>query len=69
MTRRMERGARIVIEEWMRVKRWDKLLLVTTKEHLEESRALRKYAVGKVHSVSTLVVEDLGRHVGVFRYE
>ena len=32
MTRNMERGARIVIEEWMRVKRWDKLLLVTTKE-------------------------------------
>ena len=43
----MERGARIVIEEWMRVKKWDKLLIVTTKEHLEESRALRKYAVEK----------------------
>ncbi|GFI50916.1 aminopeptidase [Lachnospiraceae bacterium 62-26] len=66
MTRNMERGARIVIEEWMRVKRWDKLLIVTTKEHLKEAQVLREIAEGKVHSVSSLVVEDLGRHVGVF---
>lgn len=66
MTQNMERGARIVIEEWMRVKRWDKLLIVTTREHLEEAQALRKYAAGRVHSVNSLVVEDMGRHVGVF---
>ena len=66
MARNMERGARIVIEEWMRVKPWDKLLIVTTKDHLEESRMLRKCAVGRVNSVNSLVVEDMGRHVGVF---
>ena len=66
MTENMERGARIVVEEWLGVKPWDKLLIVTTKEHLEESRALRKCAVRKVHSVSSLVVENTGKHVGVF---
>lgn len=66
MTQNMERGARIVVDEWLGVKPWDKLLVVTTKEHLEESRALRKCAVRKVHSVSSLVVENTGKHVGVF---
>ena len=62
----MERGAGIVIRSWVRVKPWDKLLIVTTKEHLPEARMLRKCAVGKVRSVNTLVVENKGRHVGEF---
>lgn len=66
MTQEMERGARIVIEEWIRVRPWDKLLIVTTKEHLEEAKVLRKCAEGRVYSVNSLVVEDTGRHVGVF---
>ncbi len=66
MSQNMERGARIVIEEWMRVKRWDKLLIVTTQEHLEELRVLREYASKHARSVNSLVVEDTGRHVGVF---
>lgn len=66
MTHDMERGARIVVEEWLRAKPWDKLLIVTTKEHLEEARALKKCAVERAHSVSSLVVENTGRHVGVF---
>lgn len=66
MTRNMERGAKIVVEEWIRVKPWDKLLIVTTKEHLEEAGALRKYAVERARSVNSLVVENTGKHVGVF---
>lgn len=66
MTQAMERGAEIVIEDWMRVKRWDRLLIVTTKEHLEEAKALRKCAQNRAYSVNSLVVEDMGRHVGVF---
>ena len=34
MSRDMERGAQIVICDWVRVKPWDKLLIVTTREHL-----------------------------------
>lgn len=66
MTHNMERGARIVVEEWLRVRPWDKLLIVTTKEHLEEVKMLRSCAQERVHSVSSLVVEDTGKHVGVF---
>lgn len=66
MTHNMERGARIVVEEWLRVKPWDRLLIVTTKEHIEEARALRRCAEERMHSVKSLVVEDTGKHVGVF---
>lgn len=66
MTDDMERGARIIIENWMRVKPWDKLLIVTSKEHLEELSILRKYAVKKAYAVSTFVMQDMGRHVGIF---
>lgn len=66
MSQNIKRGARIVIEEWMRVKRWDKLLIVTTREHLEELNVLRECARGQVRSVNSLVVEETGKHVGVF---
>lgn len=66
MTEDLERGARIVICDWVRVKRWDKLMIVTTKEHLEEAELLKRCAMGKVRSVNILVVENTGRHVGVF---
>lgn len=66
MARDMERGARIIIQDWVKVKPWDKLLIVTTKEHLPEARMLRKYALDSALSVNSLVVENTGRHVGVF---
>lgn len=66
MTQNMERGARIIIQDWVNVKPWDKLLIVTTKEHLPEARLLRKYAVRRARSVNSLIVENKGKHVGVF---
>lgn len=66
MTQNMERGAQIVIQDWVRVKPWDKLLIVTTKEHLPEARMLRKCAMNRVRSVNSLIVENKGKHVGVF---
>ena len=35
----MERGARIIIHEWVRVKAWDKVLIVTSKEHQAEGES------------------------------
>lgn len=66
MTQKMKRGARIIIQDWMRVKPWDRLLIVTTREHLPEALAMKECAKGRVKSVNTLIVEDMGRHVGVF---
>lgn len=62
----MERGARIIIQKWVRVKPWDKLLIVTSQEHLPEAKLLRKIAEERTNSVKLLVVENTGRHVGVF---
>lgn len=66
MTEKIERGARIVIRDWVRVRAWDKLLIVTSKEYLPEADALREYAQMRAHSVNTLFVENKGRHVGQF---
>ncbi len=66
MSHNLERGAKIVVEKWMRVKPWDRLLIVTTREHEEEAEVIRRFADEWVHSVNTLVLEDTGRHVGVF---
>jgi len=66
MSWEMERGARIIIEDWVQVKPWDKLLIVTSREHLAESRIMRKIAMGRARSVNSLIVENKGRHVGVF---
>lgn len=62
----MERGARIVICDWVKVKPWDRLLIVTTKEHVQEAEMLRACALEKTRMVNSLVVENTGRHVGVF---
>lgn len=64
--REIERGARIVIEDWVRIKPWDRLLIVTSKEYRAEAAELKKWAVKRARSVNTLFVENKGRYVGVF---
>lgn len=59
-------GARIIIHEWVRVKAWDKVLIVISKEHQAEAKALEMQARKKARSVNTLIVENKGRHVGIF---
>lgn len=66
MNRNIVRGAEIIIKDWVKVKPWDRLLIVTTKKNLPEARLLKKIAFTRSKSVNTLVVEDRGRHVGVF---
>ena len=62
----MECGARIIIRDWVQIKPWDRLLIVTTKEYLKEARCLRKEAFRRARSVDSLVVENKGKHVGIF---
>ena len=67
MTQELLRGARIVIHDWVRVKPWDKVLIVTTDKYLVEANVLKACAEkAKARSVNTLIVEQAGRHVGVF---
>lgn len=67
MTQNIERGARIIINEWVRVRPWDKVLIVTTDKYLKEAEIMKMYAEkAKARSVNTLIVDKSGRHVGVF---
>jgi len=62
----LERGARIVVYHWMQVKPWDRLLIVTTKEHAGEAEVLRYWAEKKTSTVNIFIAEETGRCVGVF---
>ena len=64
--RKIERGAMIVIKDWLRLKPWEKLMIVTSENHLEEAKALRYCAHKRAKSVDLMVVERRGKHVGVF---
>lgn len=63
---KMERGAQIVIREWLRLKPWENLLIVTSEQHVQEARALKKYALKRKASVDMMIVEKKGMKVGVF---
>ena len=64
--RKIERGAMIVIKDWLRLKPWEKLMIVTSENHLEEAKVLRHCAHKRAKSVDLMVVERRGKHVGVF---
>lgn len=60
------RGARIIINNWVKVRPWDNVLIVTSKDHMIEAQILKEVAQEKAKKVSILVVEKSGIHVGVF---
>lgn len=66
MNQKIERGARIVIQNWMKIKPWDKVLIVTNTKHMKEAQVLKQAALKRSKAVSLLVVERSGRHIGVF---
>ncbi|SCY76493.1 M29 family metallopeptidase [Alkaliphilus peptidifermentans] len=63
---RLERGAQIVIQDWMKIKRGDRLLIVTSDKYILESSALKKYALKRKASVDMMIMEKTGIQVGVF---
>lgn len=63
---KMERGAQIVIKNWLRLKPWEKLLIVTSENHLTEAMVLKHCAQKRVLSADLMVVEKRGKQVGVF---
>lgn len=62
----IERGAHIVIQKWIGLRPWHKLLIVTSEEHLSEAKALKKYALRRTTTVDLMIVEKSGAKVGVF---
>lgn len=64
--RNLQRGANIVIKSWMNIKNGDKLLIITTDNHLYEAEALKKCALELNASVEIMIVEKTGKQVGVY---
>lgn len=62
----MERGANIIIRDWLRLKPWENLLVVTSENHLAEARVLKQCALKRTLAADLMVVEKKGRHVGIF---
>lgn len=63
---RTERGAMIVVRDWLRLKPWEKLLIVTSENHMPEAEILRHCAHKRTKTVDLMVVEKRGKHVGIF---
>lgn len=63
---KLERGAEIVIRNWLQLKRRERLLIITDKTHLSEAQVLRHVAAELGSHVDTMVVEKQGIQVGVF---
>lgn len=66
MTNYLERGAQIIINDWVEIKSRDRLLIVTSARHIFEAEALKKYALKRNASVDIMVVEKSGIQVGVY---
>lgn len=62
----IDRGAEIVIKKWVKLKPWEKLLIVTSEETIEEAQALKKFALRRSASVDLMIVEKTGMKIGVF---
>lgn len=66
MIQRINRGAKIVINNWLRLKPWEKLLIVTSDDHAKEAEVLRRYAQRRRAPVDLMIVEKKGIKVGMF---
>lgn len=60
------RGAEIIINDWLNLKPYNKLLIVTEENHLSEVETLRD-AAGKIPCIADIMVADkVGIKVGVY---
>lgn len=66
MEQNIERGAQIVIRNWIRLKPWERLLIVTSDQHVKEAEALKRCALRRTAQVDLMIVEKKGKQVGVF---
>lgn len=66
MEQNIERGAQIVIKNWLKLKPWERLLIVTSEQHVKEADALRRFAQRRKAQADLMIVEKKGKQVGVF---
>lgn len=63
---KMHRGAAIVINHWLRLKPWEKLLIVTSDEYAKEAELMRFYAKKRRAATDLMIVEKKGIKVGMY---
>lgn len=64
--RHMKEGAAIIARDWLHLKSREKVLIVTTEQHMKEARVLKDCFKKKSHHVDLMVVEDKGKQIGEF---
>ena len=60
------RGANIVVRHWVRLKPWESLLIVTSNNYMREARALSRCAQKRALRVNLLIVEEVGKDIGIY---
>ena len=60
------RGSEIIAGDWLHLKHSDNVLIVTTENHLEEVQILKSCFSAITGNVDLMVLEDKGKHIGVF---
>lgn len=63
---RIKRGAQIVIKNWIKLRPWERLLIVTSSDHVSEAEVLKRCAMKRKARVDLMLVEKKGKQVGVF---
>lgn len=66
MNKYIDRGAKIIINEWLHLRANEKLLIITNKEYGEEAKAMKKFAEEIGSKVDIMTLENLERKVGVY---
>ena len=62
---RMMSGASVIARRWIHLRARDRVLIVTTENHLKEVRLMKQCFQEKCRQVDILAVEDKGKKVGV----
>ena len=63
---KLTRGANIVVRHWVRLKPWESLLIVTSNNYMREALALSHSAQKRSLKVNLMIVEDVGKNVGIY---
>ncbi|NCB34293.1 MAG: peptidase, partial [Erysipelotrichia bacterium] len=61
---KIQRGAEIIIDRWVGLKKDENLCIVTSDVHRDEARVLEHFARKRSENVSVMIVRNEGIHVG-----
>lgn len=66
MDKYINRGAKIIIKDWLHLKADERLLIITNKEYSREAEAMKYFALEVGSKVDIMTLDNLERKVGVY---